>query len=54
MNELYVARGYMYFETNKNNCDEAIEDLFEICSKNGIELIVEESHLRNEDGEDID
>ncbi len=53
-NELYIEKGWMYWKTNKDNADDALDELFEACNKAGIELIVEKRVLRDADGNDID
>lgn len=50
MNELYVDECWLYFKTK----EEAIKKLYEACDAAGIELTIENSALRNEDGEDIE
>lgn len=54
MNELYVPEGYLYFKTQTDNVEVAVDKLIKLCAVNGIELTVEKAYLRNEDGEDID
>lgn len=49
MNELYVDECWLYFKTK-----EAVKKLYEACDAAGIELTIENSALRNEDGEDIE
>ena len=54
MNELYVDECWLYFETKEVSKEEAIKKLYEACDAAGIELTIENSALRNEDGEDIE
>ena len=53
MNELYVDECWLYFKTKEVSKEEAIKKLYEACDAAGIELTIENSALRNEDGEDI-
>ena len=54
MNDLYVDECRLYFKTKEVSKEEAIEKLYESCDAVGIELAIENSVLRNEDGEDIE
>lgn len=61
MNELYVDECWLYFKTKEVSKEEAIKKLYEACDAAGIEipfdpnmLTIENSALRNEDGEDIE
>lgn len=54
MNELFIEKGWIYWRTNKDNAEDALDELFEVCIKAGIELIVENKVLRDADGNDID
>lgn len=52
-NELYVADCCLYFQTSENTQEEALKKLYEACDSVGIELTVEHSELRNENGDEI-
>lgn len=54
MNELYVDECWLYFKTKEVSKEEAIKKLYEACDAAGIELTIENSALRNENGEDIE
>lgn len=54
MNELYVSDCSIYFRTDANTCDDAIEELFNQCMETGVEIDVDHAVLRDSDGNDID
>lgn len=54
MNELYVNECWLYFKTKECTKEQAIQKLYDVCNSVGIELTVENSVLRNENGEDIE
>lgn len=54
MNELYVSDCSIYFRTNANTLDDAIEEISSRCIEEGIEINVDCAVLRDSDGNDID
>ena len=53
MNELYVDECWLYFKIKEVSKEEAIKKLYEACDAAGIELTIENSALRNEDGDRV-
>ena len=54
MNELYVSDCRIYFKTNAKTCEEATDEFLRKCADAGIEIVIERSELRDEDGEEIE
>lgn len=53
MNELFINDCLVYFKTDLKNPEDALDKLFEICNQNGIEMVVENYALRDQEGNDI-
>lgn len=54
MNELYVRYSYIYFKTKETDVKTAMDRLIREAEKAGIELIIEEAVLRDENDDDIE
>lgn len=54
MNELAVLESTIYFKTKADNYDDALTALFDAAVAAGIDIIIYNAELRNEDGETID
>lgn len=53
MNELYVNECYIYFDTNKGNYDEAMDEFLNRCNEAGIEITIDRAVLRDKNGNEI-
>ena len=54
MNELYVYDSQIYFKTNANNYDEAMDEFLKKCADAGIDIIIHCAELRDENGKEIE
>ena len=57
MNELAVRGCYLYFKTKKEKVEDALDELFSVCEKCGIEVLDignVEAVLRDEEYNDIE
>lgn len=54
MNELYIYDSQIYFKTNGNNYDEAMDEFLKKCADIGIDINILSAELRDENGEEID
>lgn len=54
MNELYISDCWIYFKTDKNTYDEAMDEFLEKCMDEGIDINIEKACLRDESGDEVD
>lgn len=54
MNELYISNSMIYFKTKSDTCEKAIDEFLKKCEDVGIDITIEDSCLRDENGIDID
>ena len=54
MNELYISDCLIYFKTDKNTYDEAMDEFLEKCIDAGIDINIEKACLRDENGCEVD
>lgn len=54
MNELYISDCWIYFKTDKNTYDEAMDEFLEKCMDTGIDINIEKACLRDENGDEVD
>ena len=53
MNELYVNSCWLYFKTNAENHDQAVDQLINACAEVGVDINIEEAELRDLEGNSI-
>lgn len=54
MNELYISDSSIYFKTNANTYDKAMDEFLKACAKADIDIIIENACLRDSDGNDVE
>lgn len=54
MNELYISDCWIYFKTDKNTYDEAMDEFISKCAFAGIDIYIENAVLRDSDGNDVE
>lgn len=54
MNELYVKDCWIYFKTDKNTYDEAMDEFLKKCVEADIDISIVNAKLRDKDGNDIE
>lgn len=53
MNELYVNSCWLYFKTNAENHDQAVDQLINACAEVGVDINIEDAELRDLEGNSI-
>lgn len=54
MNELYISDSSIYFKTNANTYDKAMDEFLNTCVNANIDITIENACLRDENGIDIE
>ena len=54
MNELYISDCWIYFKTDKNTYDEAMDEFISKCASAGIDICIENAALRDSNAHDIE
>lgn len=54
MNELYISDSSIYFKTNANTYDKAMDEFLKACVNANIDITIENACLRDENGIDIE
>lgn len=54
MNELYISDCWIYFKTDKNTYDEAMDEFLKACANADIDITIENACLRDENGVDVE
>lgn len=54
MNELYISDSSIYFKTNENTYDEAMDEFLSKCASAGIDIYIGNAALRDSDGNDVE
>lgn len=53
MNELYISDSSIYFRTNANTYDKAMDEFLKACVTANIDIAIENACLRDENGSDV-
>ena len=54
MNELYISDSSIYFKTNANTYDKAMDEFLNACVNADIDIAIENACLRDENGADVE
>lgn len=54
MNELYISDSSIYFKTNANTYDKAMDKFLKACANADIDITIEDASLRDEHGADVE
>ena len=54
MNELYISDSRIYFNTNENTYDKAMDEFLKACADAGFDIVIENACLRDENGNEIE
>lgn len=54
MNELYISDCWIYFKTNANTYDKAMDEFLKRCVDADIDINIENACLRDENGDEVD
>ena len=54
MNELYISDSSIYFKTNANTYDKAMDEFLNACVNADIDIAIENAGLRDEHGADVE
>lgn len=54
MNELYISDCYIYFRTNENTYDKAMDEFLKACANANIDITIDNACLRDENGVDVE
>ena len=54
MNELYISDSSIYFKTNANTYDKAMDEFLKACANADIDITIEDACLRDEHGANVE